>query len=60
MSNTAITRKSAANVNSDVKLYCKARGSPLPKFVWTYGEKTLSPNTTSDKYKISRKEVYLQ
>ncbi|XP_063995244.1 nephrin isoform X2 [Diachasmimorpha longicaudata] len=57
MTNTAIMKKAAANTGSDVKLSCKARGSPLPKFVWYFGEKTLLPNMTSRKYEISRKEV---
>ncbi|XP_057323480.1 nephrin-like isoform X4 [Microplitis mediator] len=57
ITNTHLTRKAAANVGSDVKLYCRARGSPLPKFIWTFGDKTLSPNVTTDKYKITRKEL---
>lgn len=57
ITNNHLTRKAAANVGSDVKLYCRARGSPLPKFIWTFNDKTLSPNITTDKYKITRKEV---
>ncbi|XP_011311068.1 nephrin isoform X1 [Fopius arisanus] len=57
MTNTAIMRKAAANTGSDVKLHCKARGSPLPKFVWYFGEKLLLPNMTSQKHDVSRKEV---
>ncbi|KAF7993108.1 hypothetical protein HCN44_005889 [Aphidius gifuensis] len=57
MINTELTKKAAANDGSSVKLYCKARGSPLPKFTWQYGEKTLLPNQTSNKYEISRQEL---
>ncbi|XP_014296084.1 nephrin isoform X2 [Microplitis demolitor] len=57
ITNNHLTRKAAANVGSDVKLYCRARGSPLPKFIWTFNDKTLSPNITTDKYKITRKEL---
>ncbi|XP_044576167.1 nephrin-like isoform X3 [Cotesia glomerata] len=57
ITNNHLTRKAAANVGSEVKLHCRARGSPLPKFIWTFGDKTLSPNVTTDKYKIVRKEL---
>lgn len=57
ITNNHLMRKAAANVGSEVKLHCRARGSPLPKFIWTFGDKTLSPNVTTDKYKIVRKEV---
>ncbi|KAK0090227.1 hypothetical protein PV325_002297 [Microctonus aethiopoides] len=56
MTNTAITKKAAANVGDDVKLYCKARGSPLPKFIWSFGDKTILQNASTEKYKIIRKE----
>ncbi|XP_034948910.1 nephrin-like isoform X2 [Chelonus insularis] len=57
ITSTPLMRKAAANVKDDVKLYCKARGSPLPKFTWTFGDKTIHPNATLDKYKITRKEL---
>lgn len=57
MTNSALMKKAAANTGADVKLYCKARGSPLPKFVWHFGDKTLLPNMTTHKYEIFTKEV---
>lgn len=51
MMNTALTKKAAANKGDSVKLFCKARGSPLPKFTWMFGSKTLS-NVATQKYEI--------
>ncbi|XP_017758682.1 PREDICTED: nephrin [Eufriesea mexicana] len=52
MLNTPLTRKAAANKGINVQLFCKARGSPLPRFSWTFNGKTLLPNVTEHKYNI--------
>jgi len=57
MTNTPLTRKAAANKGISVHLYCKARGSPLPRFSWIFNRKTLSPNTTENKYSITHSDV---
>lgn len=57
MTNTPLTRKAAANKGISVHLYCKARGSPLPRFSWVFNRKTLSPNTTENKYSITHSDV---
>ncbi|XP_012226439.1 nephrin isoform X3 [Linepithema humile] len=57
MTNTPLTRKAAANKGISVHLYCKARGSPLPRFSWIFNRKTLSPNTTENKYSITHSDL---
>lgn len=57
MTNTPLTRKAAANKGINVQLFCKARGSPLPRFSWIFNGKTLLPNTTVDKYSITHSDV---
>ncbi|XP_026675533.1 nephrin-like isoform X2 [Ceratina calcarata] len=53
MMNTPLTRRAAANKGINVQLYCKARGSPLPRFSWAFDGKTLLPNVTEHKYGVS-------
>lgn len=57
MTNTPLTRKAAANKGINVRLFCKARGSPLPHFTWIFNGKTLLPNATEDKYSITHSDV---
>lgn len=57
MTNTPLTRKAAANKGINVQLFCKARGSPLPRFTWIFNGKTLLPNATEDKYSITHSDV---
>lgn len=57
MMNTPLTRKAAANKGINVQLFCKARGSPLPRFTWIFNGKTLLPNATEDKYSITHSDV---
>lgn len=57
MTNTPLTRKAAANKGINVQLFCKARGSPLPRFTWIFNGKTLLPNATENKYSITHSDV---
>ncbi|XP_077276716.1 sticks and stones isoform X2 [Temnothorax americanus] len=57
MTNTPLTRKAAANKGINVQLFCKARGSPLPRFTWIFNGKTLLPNATEDKYSITHSDL---
>ncbi|XP_015436524.1 PREDICTED: nephrin-like [Dufourea novaeangliae] len=57
MINTPLTRKAAANKGINVQLFCKARGSPLPRFSWTFAGKTLLPNVTEHKYSITHTDL---
>ncbi|EZA58762.1 Nephrin [Ooceraea biroi] len=57
MTNTPLTRKAAANKGINVQLFCKARGSPLPRFTWTFNGKTLLPNATENKYSITHSDL---
>ncbi|XP_068966078.1 nephrin isoform X1 [Bombus flavifrons] len=57
MMNTPLTRRAAANKGINVHLYCKARGSPLPRFSWTFNGKTLLPNVTEHKYGITHTDL---
>ncbi|XP_018304858.1 nephrin [Mycetomoellerius zeteki] len=57
MTNTPLTRKAAANKGINVRLFCKARGSPLPHFTWIFNGKTLLPNATEDKYSITHSDL---
>lgn len=60
MMNTPLTRRAAANKGANVQLLCKARGSPLPRFTWTFNGKTLLPNVTEHKYGITHTDVSFQ
>ncbi|XP_076242839.1 sticks and stones [Calliopsis andreniformis] len=57
MMNTPLTRRAAANKGINVHLFCKARGSPLPRFTWTFNGKTLLPNITDHKYSIAHTDL---
>ncbi|XP_050465209.1 nephrin-like isoform X4 [Cataglyphis hispanica] len=57
MTNTPLTRKAAANKGINVQLFCKARGSPLPRFTWIFNGKTLLPNATENKYSITHSDL---
>ncbi|XP_034175874.1 sticks and stones isoform X1 [Osmia lignaria lignaria] len=57
MMNTPLTRRAAANKGINVQLFCKARGSPLPRFTWTFDGKTLLPNVTEHKYGITHTDL---
>ncbi|KAG7187933.1 hypothetical protein KM043_013897 [Ampulex compressa] len=57
MMNTPLTRKAAANKGISVHLFCKARGSPLPRFSWTFNGKTLLPNITEHKYGVTQSDL---
>ncbi|XP_076671541.1 sticks and stones isoform X2 [Andrena cerasifolii] len=57
MMNTPLTRRAAANKGINVQLFCKARGSPLPRFAWTFNGKTLLPNVTEHKYSITHTDL---
>ncbi|XP_006564420.1 nephrin isoform X2 [Apis mellifera] len=57
MMNTPLTRRAAANKGANVQLLCKARGSPLPRFSWTFNGKTLLPNVTEHKYGITHTDL---
>ncbi|XP_076632643.1 sticks and stones isoform X2 [Colletes latitarsis] len=57
MMNTPLTRRAAANKGINVQLFCKARGSPLPRFAWTFNGKTLLPNVTENKYSITHTDL---
>ncbi|XP_076647581.1 sticks and stones isoform X1 [Halictus rubicundus] len=57
MMNTPLTRRAAANKGINAQLYCKARGSPLPRFTWSFNGKTLLPNATEHKYSITHSDL---
>ncbi|XP_053999054.1 nephrin [Hylaeus anthracinus] len=57
MMNTPLTRRAAANKGINVQLFCKARGSPLPRFAWTFNGKTLLPNVTEHKYSVTHTDL---
>ncbi|XP_043493049.1 nephrin isoform X3 [Polistes fuscatus] len=57
MMNTPLTRKAAANKGINAPLYCKARGSPLPRFTWIFNGRSLLPNATEHKYSITHSDL---
>ncbi|XP_066587701.1 nephrin-like [Prorops nasuta] len=57
MVNTPLTRKAAANKGINVQLYCKARGSPLPRFSWSFNGKALLANATEQKYAMTLSDL---
>ncbi|XP_076375305.1 sticks and stones isoform X2 [Megalopta genalis] len=57
MMNTPLTRRAAANKGINVQLFCKARGSPLPRFSWSFNGKTLLPNVTEHKYSVTQTDL---
>ncbi|XP_017790260.1 PREDICTED: nephrin [Habropoda laboriosa] len=57
MMNTPLTRRAAANKGINVQLFCKARGSPLPRFSWSFNGKNLLPNVTEHKYGIAHTDL---
>ncbi|XP_015186948.1 PREDICTED: nephrin isoform X3 [Polistes dominula] len=57
MMNTPLTRKAAANKGISAPLYCKARGSPLPRFTWIFNGRSLLPNATENKYSITHSDL---
>ncbi|CAK9828229.1 Nphs1 [Anthophora retusa] len=57
MMNTPLTRRAAANKGIKVQLFCKARGSPLPRFSWSFNGKNLLPNVTEHKYVITHTDL---
>lgn len=57
MANSPLTRKAAAVRGVNAQLFCKARGSPLPEFLWYFNGKALLPNLTEYKYGFTSSNV---